>query len=322
MTGTITFGSPQMQTPSITFAIGDRSPSFNPDPFFSEPWSLFEVDWNAAFTAGPGDRVFQVSGIGGSFGPVNLTDPTGNLAIDPPVVIDSTSTITLSTVNLVGQSITFSFQVNSMSLAVQCNNPPAAQLGVPYSHSITATGGTSPYMFAITAGSLPPGLTLNATTGLISGTLTDSALRQNYAFTVTVTDSAGPPHTAGTDCSINVPVGYVPIDNIWESGLARGNELSASMIRLAGFDVWARGAGPLLNTVYGPDKVLSQTPQLLLASGVNATALSANPGLMYALKLDFRQIENFTIQFETNALDAWLELSGFRSYTKSDLYNR
>jgi len=50
----------------------------------------------------------------------------------------------------------------------------------------TASGGTEPYTFEITAGSLPPGLTLDAGTGTISGV---PAAAGTYCFTVTVTDS-------------------------------------------------------------------------------------------------------------------------------------
>jgi hypothetical protein len=43
----------------------------------------------------------------------------------------------------------------------------------PYSFQAIATGGTGSYTWSITAGALPPGLTLNNATGLISGTTTD-----------------------------------------------------------------------------------------------------------------------------------------------------
>jgi hypothetical protein len=43
----------------------------------------------------------------------------------------------------------------------------------PYSYQAVATGGTGSYTWSIIAGSLPPGLTLNNATGLISGTTTD-----------------------------------------------------------------------------------------------------------------------------------------------------
>ena len=74
----------------------------------------------------------------------------------------------------------------------------SAQVGVPYSSVITATGGAPPYTFAIASG-LPPGLTLsNTTTGAITGTPTTSG---QYLFTATIRDStpADPLPSAGPD---------------------------------------------------------------------------------------------------------------------------
>ncbi len=53
--------------------------------------------------------------------------------------------------------------------------------------TLSATGGTSPYTWSIASGSLPPGLSLNAQQGVISGTPTTLG---NYPFTVQVTDAA------------------------------------------------------------------------------------------------------------------------------------
>src|SRR5207302_1126077 len=53
-------------------------------------------------------------------------------------------------------------------------NLPNGTVGISYSRTITASGGTSPYLFQVVSGSLPPLLTLNPNTGVLSGTPTSS----------------------------------------------------------------------------------------------------------------------------------------------------
>ncbi len=50
--------------------------------------------------------------------------------------------------------------------------PPAGTVGVAYSHTFTATGGTPPYTWSSTGGALPGGLLLNPSTGELAGTPT------------------------------------------------------------------------------------------------------------------------------------------------------
>src|SRR3984885_5466715 len=50
--------------------------------------------------------------------------------------------------------------------------PPGGEAGVVYSDQLTVTGGTSPFTWSVSAGALPPGGTLGASTGLLSGTPT------------------------------------------------------------------------------------------------------------------------------------------------------
>lgn len=67
---------------------------------------------------------------------------------------------------------------------------PTVMVGTAYSQTLTATGGTGPYNWAVSSGTLPTGLTLNATTGVISGTAT-TANGSGTAITVRATDSVG-----------------------------------------------------------------------------------------------------------------------------------
>ena len=78
---------------------------------------------------------------------------------------------------------------------------PPGVIGTPYSQTVSATGGTAPYTFALTSGTLPPGLTLNTTTGVISGTPTTSG---QYTFTITATDANSCP--GSRTYSIVIPV--------------------------------------------------------------------------------------------------------------------
>ena len=64
-------------------------------------------------------------------------------------------------------------------------NPTAS---AAYSQTVSASGGVAPYTFAVTAGTLPTGLTLDPSTGAIAGT-TNTVGTAN--FTVTATDAHG-----------------------------------------------------------------------------------------------------------------------------------
>lgn len=61
----------------------------------------------------------------------------------------------------------------------------------PYSAAVSTTGGVRPFTFSLVSGSLPPGLSLNTSNGLISG-LPTAANSTPYTFTVQVSDSTLP----------------------------------------------------------------------------------------------------------------------------------
>ena len=81
-----------------------------------------------------------------------------------------------------------------------------AQIGVPFVDQLQPSGGVAPFAFVLTGGALPDGLTLDGTTGKISGTPTTLG---PFSFSFRVTDSFG--LTASATCSILVGSGPPPV---------------------------------------------------------------------------------------------------------------
>ena len=72
-------------------------------------------------------------------------------------------------------------------LSISTSSLPAGAVGTAYTATLQAAGGTSPYTWAVTTGTLPAGLTLAGSTGVISGTPTAAG---TSTLTFTVTDSS------------------------------------------------------------------------------------------------------------------------------------
>ncbi|AEM49468.1 outer membrane autotransporter barrel domain protein [Stenotrophomonas maltophilia JV3] len=76
--------------------------------------------------------------------------------------------------------------VNPPTILIAPNTLANATVGVAYSRTVTASDGTAGYSYAVTAGALPPGLSLSSA-GAITGTPTSAG---NFNVTLTATDSS------------------------------------------------------------------------------------------------------------------------------------
>ncbi|WP_169445939.1 cadherin-like beta sandwich domain-containing protein, partial [Pannonibacter phragmitetus] len=106
----------------------------------------------------------------------------------------------------------------SVTLRVSCTaNPPitlspaagalpAGQEGVNYSQTVSASGGAGGYSYAVTNGSLPAGVSLNASTGELTGTPTTAGTAN---FTITATDTDNVFGSAAYSLQINAPASTV-----------------------------------------------------------------------------------------------------------------
>jgi hypothetical protein len=77
--------------------------------------------------------------------------------------------------------------VTGQDLGIVTSSLPDGALDSAYSHAIEAQGGTAPYTWSVTSGSLPDGLSLNTETGLVHGS---PATADTFALTIKVADSA------------------------------------------------------------------------------------------------------------------------------------
>jgi IPT/TIG domain/Putative Ig domain len=96
-------------------------------------------------------------------------------------------------------SLNFTVTATSSLLITTTSLPPSSG-GKDYYFVLASTGGVGALTWTVTNGSLPAGLTLDASSGLISGAVTGV----NSNFTVQATDSAVPPNTGVQDLSITV----------------------------------------------------------------------------------------------------------------------
>jgi hypothetical protein len=100
----------------------------------------------------------------------------------------------LRAVNVVADDNTLYFEATAGSLTVTrgcsittTSAVPAGTVGVSYSGTLTTAGCTSPLTWSVASGSLPSGLSLNPSTGVISGTPTTAG---TSSFTVRAVDKA------------------------------------------------------------------------------------------------------------------------------------
>ncbi len=84
--------------------------------------------------------------------------------------VEGTYTYSLTAFDDLQRSVTRSCSLQVQS-RIQITSPrTTARVGVPYSSAVSASGGFGAYSFSLTAGALPSGLSLNTTSGSITGT--------------------------------------------------------------------------------------------------------------------------------------------------------
>ena len=171
------------------------------------PGGTVGTPYNATLTATGGVLPYTWSVSSGSL-PAGLTltgnaDHTATISGTPTLMGTSTFTLQVAdneTPPATGTSGPLSIFIEGL-VTITTTSLPDGNVAIFYDSQLRATGGMTPYNWAITSGTLPPGLSLTAATGVISGTPTTTG---SYPITVLVTDSEITPATATGTFTITI----------------------------------------------------------------------------------------------------------------------
>ncbi|MBJ2143629.1 IPTL-CTERM sorting domain-containing protein [Delftia acidovorans] len=159
------------------------------------------VSFSETLTASGGATPYTFAMASGSTLPTGLSlSPAGVISGTPTAAGAFSFTVQATDNSSISGQRTYSGSVTAATVVLTpaASTLPAARLNTAYAgQTFTASGGTAPYTYA-SSGTLPTGMTFNASTGVLGGTPTAAG---SFTFTITATDSStgtGAPFTSGS----------------------------------------------------------------------------------------------------------------------------
>ena len=172
---------------------------------------------------------------------------------------------TITATDGTGKSGSQVFSIVISSLDITTASPlPDGQMGNAYNQTVHAIGGTFGYTWSIISGTLPAGITLNSSSGVLSGTPTTAG---DCIFTVKVTDSAIPVNaTSSKIFSISIQSGLLSITTTTLAGGFVGVSYDQTLAAMGGATPynWSLASGSLpAGLSLSSDGVISGVPNAI-----------------------------------------------------------
>ena len=254
-------GAPFSATNSYTLSVGAPAITVTPGTL---PAATVATAYSQQLTASGGVGPYAYTVSSGSL-PAGLTlNSSGLLSGTPTAAGSFTVTMQAEDAHLFAGTQSYTLVVASATVSLTPATLPNPTAEAPYSATLTAAGGTAPYTFSVGSGTLPAGLSLNAATGVLSGT---TNVAGSFTFGIKVTDSStgvGAPFSASNSYTLAVAAPALSLTPSSLAAIRAGDGYSQPFTAAGGVAPYAysvsSGALPAGLVLDAASGVLSGTP--------------------------------------------------------------
>ncbi|MFN3887311.1 MAG: beta strand repeat-containing protein [Aquabacterium sp.] len=254
---TVTLSAASGQTVSVNYATADGTAT--------QPADYTNTSGTLTFTAGQTSRTITVPVIGETVPEANESFFVNLSGATNATIADNQGVGTITN--------------DDVPVTVSPATLPGATVAAAFSQTLSASGGAGPYSFAVTAGSLPPGM-VQASGGLLNGTPTGGG---TFNFTITATDSSAAPgpYSGSQAYSLTVTAPTITLSSTSLPGGTRSVAYNASVSASGGTTPYSYAvtAGVLPGGLtLGTNGVITGTPTTVGTFNFSITATDASTG--------------------------------------------